>query len=236
METTQRILLADIYSYCQRNKNQSKERELREQQREEDSQREEESASEVESILQDVVELPDVEEVLPAALQDRVPPVPQLIQLDSPPDVESELKTLVSDYPPSVHLSSRFTITKITENECTSSSSDDESSDSCSPVKEMENFSERTECSLLVDLSSPSSPPQGLSAAMNVENGPLIDFSSDQVSNFGSNSNAVFKENSEGVNVQKKLQLPTSLSVNNTHSTGKRIFSFWSLNCQIGPF
>lgn len=230
METTQRILLADIYSYCQRNKNQSKERELREQQREEDSQRDDESVSEVESILQDVVELPDVEEVSPAESQERVLPVPQLIQLDSPPDVESELKTLVSDYPPSAHLSSRFTITKITENECTSSSSDDESSDSCSPIKEIENFSERTECSLLVDLGSPpvltSTPTQGLSAAMNMENCPLIDFSSDQNSGLGSNLNAVSKENSEGVNARRKLQLPTSLSVNNAHSTGQSAEDF----------
>lgn len=222
METTQRILLADIYSYCQRNKNQSRDRELREQQRLEDSQKEDESASEVESILQDVVELPDVEEVLQDDAQDGVLAVPQLIQLDSPPDVESELKTLVADYPPSAHFNTRFTITKITENEFTSSSSDDESSESCSPVKELESFSERTVSSLLVDLTSPPAAPstqsQGLLAAMSSGDRPLIDFSPGPVPEKRSN---LTQGNSDGLLDIKRLDCSHPLSSHNANSTGK---------------
>lgn len=109
METTQRILLADIYGYCQRNKLIAKEREERELANE--SQTEEGGVSESDSIIQDVKEhVP----VLESPLENEVASgPPKLIQLENPPDITEELKVLTSDFPGL----SRFRVTAVSDEE-----------------------------------------------------------------------------------------------------------------------
>lgn len=109
METTQRILLADIYGYCQRNKMLAKEREESELANE--SHTEEGVVSETESIIHDVKEHvtdppPQLENEVPAGS-------PHLVQLENPPDIMEELKDLTADYPGN----SRFTVTAVSDEE-----------------------------------------------------------------------------------------------------------------------
>ena len=109
METTQRILLADIYGYCQRNKLIAREREERELANE--SQAEEGVVSETDSIIHDVKEhVTDIE----SQLENEVASGPlKLIQLENPPDIAEELKVLTADYPGL----SRFRVTAVSDEE-----------------------------------------------------------------------------------------------------------------------
>ena len=111
---------------------------------------------------------------------------------------------------------------KITENEYTSSSSDDESSESCSPVKELENPSERTECSLLVDLCSPPTPSltqtQGSSASLSSGDSPLIDFTSNPVLE---TKQFLSQGNPDGLHATKIKDFSLPISVNNANSRGE---------------
>ena len=140
METTQRIILADIYGYCQRNKMLAKEREERELASE--SQTEEGAVSETDSIIHDVkVHATNVSEheneVIPSHS-------PQLIHLENPPDITEELKVLTTDYPGNP----RFRVTTVSE--------DDEQNaaqDSSSGEEELVNTGEMLP---LVDLSEDS--------------------------------------------------------------------------------
>ena len=91
METTQRILLADIYSYCQRNKTLHEEEKSIERKA-------------AEAAVHDG-------QAAPTSGQQLISGPPHLIQLETPPNEKEELKTLTSDYPPN----SRFTVTKIAE-------------------------------------------------------------------------------------------------------------------------
>lgn len=109
METTQRIILADIYSYCQRNKVLAKEREERELATE--SQTEEGRISETDSIIHDVKE--HVTDAVPHVENETASGLPKLIQLENPPDIAQELKVLTSDYPGL----SRFTVTAVSDEE-----------------------------------------------------------------------------------------------------------------------
>ena len=109
METTQRIILADIYSYCQRNKVLAKEREERELATE--SQTEEGRISETDSIIHDVKE--HVTDAVSHVENENASCSPKLIQLENPPDIAQELKVLTSDYPGL----SRFTVTAVSDEE-----------------------------------------------------------------------------------------------------------------------
>lgn len=109
METTQRIILADIYSYCQRNKVLAKEREERELATE--SQTEEGRISETDSIIHDVKE--HVTDAVSHVENETASGSPKLIQLENPPDIAQELKVLTSDYPGL----SRFTVTAVSDEE-----------------------------------------------------------------------------------------------------------------------
>ena len=120
METTQRILLADIYGYCQRNKMLAKEHE--ENELANDSHIEEGVASETESIIHDVKE--HVTDLQPVPENSVMSGSPHLIQLENPPDITEELKVLTADYPGS----SRFTVTAVVDGEqnCVQDSSSSE--------------------------------------------------------------------------------------------------------------
>lgn len=109
METTQRIILADIYGYCQRNKLLAKEREERELANE--SQSEEGGVSESDSIIHDVKE--HVTDVESQVENEAASGSPKLIQLENPPDIAEELKVLTADYPGP----SRFTVTAVSDEE-----------------------------------------------------------------------------------------------------------------------
>ena len=104
METTQRILLADIYGYCQRNKLLAKEREENELVNE--SHTRESVSSETDGIKRDSSDMqPRFEsKVTPHSFS-------QLIQLETPPDIKDELKGLTADYPGG----SRFTVTAVSD-------------------------------------------------------------------------------------------------------------------------
>lgn len=121
METTQRILLADIYGYCQRNKLLAKEQEESELANE--SHPEESVTSETDRIVNDVKQ--DSTHMQPH-LESKVAPYSfsQLIQLETPPDIIDELKGLTADYPGS----SRFTVTAVSDADqavCEDSSEDE---------------------------------------------------------------------------------------------------------------
>lgn len=120
METTQRILLADIYGYCQRNKMLAKEHE--ENELANDSHTEEGVISETESIIHDVKE--HVTALQPLPENEVMSGSPHLIQLETPPDITEELKVLKADYPGN----SRFTVTAVIDEEqnCVQDSSSSE--------------------------------------------------------------------------------------------------------------
>ena len=167
METTQRILLADIYGYCQRNKILAKEREKNELANQIHA--EENVVSEAEtSIISDVKEDMPVPQPL---LENEVKPgCPQLIQLETPPDITEELKVLTADYPGS----SRFTVTAVLDEEPNVLQDSSSSEDDCGSI---------TDNGLpLVDLtgSNPSADLKSTSASTNlldqVSDVPLIDF------------------------------------------------------------
>ena len=109
MEPTQRIILADIYGYCQRNKLLAKEREERELAAE--SQTEGGGVSESDNIIHDVKE--HVTDALSHVENEAESGSPKLIQLENPPDIAQELKVLKSDYPGL----SRFTVTAVSDEE-----------------------------------------------------------------------------------------------------------------------
>ena len=112
METTQRILLADIYGYCQRNKILAKE--LEERGLVDESQAEEGVTSETDSIIHDVTELESGQQSTePGGCQAPVLGSPRLIRLESPPDIEEELRVLAADFPGQ----SRFRVTTICDEE-----------------------------------------------------------------------------------------------------------------------
>ena len=131
METTQRILLADIYGYCQRNKLLAKEREERELANE--SQTEEGGVSESDSIIQDVKEhVP----VLESPLEDEVASgPPKLIQLENPPDITEELKVLTADFPGL----SRFRVTAVSDEEQHANQDSNSSQEDLVPLVDLSN-------------------------------------------------------------------------------------------------
>ena len=121
METTQRIILADIYGYCQRNKMQAKEHE--ERQLANNSQTEEGTASETESIHGVTRHAENLQSESQDKLVASAPP--QLIQLENPPDIKEELKVLTADYPA---CNSRFKVTTVQEEDEEHTSQDSSSS------------------------------------------------------------------------------------------------------------
>lgn len=144
METTQRVLLADIYSYCQRNKSISRDSELY---KDTERQPDVSSASESDSVNHDS-SVHDEQDQGGAhtAGEQLISGPPHLIQLQSPPNVQDELRTLTSDYPPS----SRFTITRIDED----GQSDASPNDADEPLVLVENHF--NDVSPLVNLSDDS--------------------------------------------------------------------------------
>lgn len=147
METTQRILLADIYSYCQRNKLLAKEREEREQANE--SQTEEGGVSESDSIIQDVKEHAPV---LESPLENEVAPgPPKLIQLENPPDITEELKVLTADFPGL----SRFRVTAVSDEEQYPNQDSNSSEEDLVPLVDLSNSncsSDLNDASMTADL------------------------------------------------------------------------------------
>ena len=131
METTQRILLADIYGYCQRNKILAKEREERELANE--SQTEEGVVSETDSIISDVKEhVTDLE----SQPQNEVTiGSPKLIQLENPPDITEELKVLTADYPGQ----SRFRVTAVSDEEQHTNHDSTSSEEDVEPLVDLSN-------------------------------------------------------------------------------------------------
>lgn len=131
METTQRILLADIYGYCQRNKLLAKEREERELANE--SQTEEGVVSETDSIIHDVKEhVTDLE----CQLENEVASgSPKLIQLENPPDIAEELKVLTADYPGQ----SRFRVTTVSDEEQHTNQDSNSSEEELVPLVDLSN-------------------------------------------------------------------------------------------------
>lgn len=142
METTQRILLADIYGYCQRNKLLTKERE--ESVMANESHAEEGVVSETDSIIHDFKE--HVTNLKPLPENEVVQGSPHLIQLENPPDITEELKVLTADYPGN----SRFTVTVVRDKE------DNLVQDSSSSEEELANTGKTLP---LVDLSDSNSLP-----------------------------------------------------------------------------
>lgn len=147
METTQRILLADIYSYCQRNKLLAKEREERELANE--SQTEEGGVSESDSIIQDVKEHAPV---LESPLENEASPgPPKLIQLENPPDITEELKVLTADFPGL----SRFRVTAVSDEEQHPNQDSNSSEDDLVPLVDLSNSncsSDLNDASMTADL------------------------------------------------------------------------------------
>lgn len=150
METTQRILLADIYGYCQRNKLLAKEREERELANE--SQTEEGGISESDSIIQDVKEhVPVLESPLE---NEATTGPPKLIQLENPPDITEELKVLTADFPGL----SRFRVTAVSDEEQHPNQDSNSSEEDFVPLVDLSNSncsSDLNDASVKVDLSDP---------------------------------------------------------------------------------
>ena len=147
METTQRILLADIYGYCQRNKLLAKEREERELANE--SQTEEGGVSESDGIIQDVKEhVP----VLESPLENEVTSgPPKLIQLENPPDISEELKVLTADFPGL----SRFRVTAVSDEEHRPNQDSNSSEEDLVPLVDLSNSncsSDLNDAGVTVDL------------------------------------------------------------------------------------
>lgn len=167
METTQRILLADIYGYCQRNKLLAKEREERELANE--SQTEEGGVSESDSIIHDVKEHVPVME---SPLENEVASgSPKLIQLENPPDITEELKVLTADFPGL----SRFRVTAVSDEEQHPNQDSNSSEEDLVPLVDLSNCSsdlndtsvtadlrDQVSGDTLVDLDESSSSPGSL--------------------------------------------------------------------------
>lgn len=200
METTQRIILADIYGYCQRNKMQAKEHE-QERQLTNESQTEEGTASETESIHGVTKRAENLQSESQDKLVASVPP--QLIQLENPPDIKEELKVLTADYPGN----SRFKVTTVQEE-------DEEhlSQDSSSSGEELVNSGNALP---LVDLSQDSNcfPKLNSTSPTSDLHYSSVSLSGDLLDNNTSVTGELFHGNNS-VSVSLRDQMPSDRFVN----------------------